>query len=141
MTGEIEHENARKFALAGNATFTLVSEDTQKRFTYRMSKCDKNAALYFIEVLVGSDNVSDYRYCGCYNNDTCKFTPTVSYRNSPTYAWPASLRAIQYFLCNIDNLSCKLHMYHEGKCARCGRKLTTPESITRGIGPECLRRM
>ena len=28
-------------------------------------------------------------------------------------------------------------VHHEGKCGRCGRKLTTPESCLRGIGPEC----
>jgi hypothetical protein len=28
---------------------------------------------------------------------------------------------------------------HEGKCCRCGRTLTTPESIERGIGPECVK--
>jgi hypothetical protein len=29
------------------------------------------------------------------------------------------------------------HFYHEGKCAKCGRQLTTPESIDRGFGPIC----
>ena len=27
-----------------------------------------------------------------------------------------------------------------GKCRRCGRRLTTPESITRGLGPECFKK-
>jgi hypothetical protein len=27
---------------------------------------------------------------------------------------------------------------HTGKCGRCGRKLTDPQSIARGIGPDCL---
>lgn len=30
-------------------------------------------------------------------------------------------------------------LYHEGICSCCGRKLTDPESITRGIGPRCLQ--
>jgi Family of unknown function (DUF6011) len=34
-----------------------------------------------------------------------------------------------------------LEVWHEGRCGRCGRKLTVPESIARGIGPECAGRM
>jgi hypothetical protein len=26
---------------------------------------------------------------------------------------------------------------HSGRCGRCGRTLTTPDSIERGLGPEC----
>jgi hypothetical protein len=28
-------------------------------------------------------------------------------------------------------------VHHEGKCGRCGRKLTVPESVKSGFGPEC----
>jgi hypothetical protein len=27
---------------------------------------------------------------------------------------------------------------HEGRCGRCGRTLTVPESIDSGFGPECI---
>jgi hypothetical protein len=30
-----------------------------------------------------------------------------------------------------------VEFWHEGKCCRCGRKLTVPASIASGIGPEC----
>ena len=28
-------------------------------------------------------------------------------------------------------------VYHVGKCGKCGKKLTTPESILTGLGPTC----
>jgi hypothetical protein len=31
-------------------------------------------------------------------------------------------------------------IWHEGRCGRCGRKLTVPDSIAIGIGPDCLTR-
>jgi hypothetical protein len=31
-----------------------------------------------------------------------------------------------------------LEIWHEGRCGRCGRKLTVPESIHNGYGPECI---
>jgi Family of unknown function (DUF6011) len=30
-------------------------------------------------------------------------------------------------------------LHHEGRCGRCGRLLTVPESITSGYGPECVK--
>jgi hypothetical protein len=29
-------------------------------------------------------------------------------------------------------------IWHEGRCGRCGRRLTVPESIESGYGPECI---
>ncbi len=51
-----------------------------------------------------------------------------------------STRAFRWFVENLlarGAVSEKVEFWHEGKCARCGRKLTTPESIQRGLGPEC----
>lgn len=31
-------------------------------------------------------------------------------------------------------------MSHLGRCRRCGRTLRDPDSVSRGIGPECLRK-
>lgn len=31
-----------------------------------------------------------------------------------------------------------MKLYHEGMCCRCGRRLTNPDSIKRGIGRKCL---
>jgi len=33
-----------------------------------------------------------------------------------------------------------VEFYHSGNCAKCGRKLTTPESIKNGLGPICFNR-
>lgn len=35
----------------------------------------------------------------------------------------------------------RMHLFHEGVCARCGRPLTNPASIEIGIGPVCQERM
>jgi hypothetical protein len=32
-------------------------------------------------------------------------------------------------------------IHHEGRCGKCGRLLTVPESVETGIGPECAKRM
>ena len=137
----IDNDKALDFVLAGNATFTLVSKDTSRRFTYKMQRCKTNPHAYFVKLLYGPDNTSDYRYVGCYFDDSETFHLVRHYRDSAEYTWPASIRAINYFLQHLGNLSNRFIVYHEGRCARCGRKLTTPDSIIDGIGPECRRYM
>lgn len=132
-------ENPKEFAFAGNATITLESENTKNRFTYKITKSKDDDCLYFIKMLHGPDNENDYRYIGCYYTDSEYFHPCKKYKETPLTFWPPSMRAIKYFLEHIDKLPSKLHVYHEGKCGKCGRKLTTPESIKRGFGPECCK--
>ena len=132
-------QNPKEFIFAGNATFTLESENTGNRFTYKMQKSDDLDDLYFIKLLVGQDNQSDYRYIGCYYRDSGYFHPSKKYQEIDRVLWPPSMRAIKFFFEKLDDLPPKLHVYHEGRCGRCGRPLTTPESIKRGFGPECVK--
>ena len=130
-------ENAKELALAGNSLITLESDATNKHFTYKIQRSVNDDNLYFIKTLRGPDNEKDYRYIGCYFSDTGTFVVEKTYKNMPSFDWPKSIQAIRYFLNYIDNLPDKLHVYHNGRCCRCGRILTTPESIKRGLGPEC----
>lgn len=42
---------------------------------------------------------------------------------------------------SVDHLMKEADWWHEGRCGRCGRRLTVPESIESGFGPECARRI
>lgn len=35
----------------------------------------------------------------------------------------------------------QVEVWHEGRCGRCGRRLTVPESISTGFGPECVKKV
>lgn len=139
MNNLLTTDNIRDYVLGGNATFTLVSGDTERRFTYKMQVSDNKPCLYFVRLLHGPDNEQDYKYIGCYYSDTGIFYIAKEYRDRANYSWPASIRAINYFLQHLEHVPTNLYVYHEGRCARCGRKLTTPQSIMDGFGPECRR--
>ena len=53
---------AKAYALAGNATFTVLNPDTGNRFTFkiRRKEVEENKELFFVGLLSGSDNESDY---------------------------------------------------------------------------------
>jgi hypothetical protein len=123
----------REFIFAGHARFTLRSLKTGMRYTYqvKVKKQDLEAGktgpdvTYFVALLRGPDNVSDYRYLGVLRK--------------PGNFWTIALVWMLDRL-KVDRtgvLGVALEVWHEGKCGRCGRTLTVPESVASGIGPVC----
>lgn len=127
----------REFMLAGNAVFTLRSKRTGTRFTYRIRKPDEGKP-HFVGVLTGVDNHSSYTFLGSIFRET---EYRLGQRSKIAFDAP-SARAFSWFWKALSRnvLHPKLEVWHEGTCGRCGRKLTVPESIASGLGPECARR-
>ena len=130
-------ETIQKFTLAGNATVTLVSEKTGNRFTFKVRQSKPNAdgsQVHFVGVLTGSDNTSNYSYLGILSQNQFRRTA-----KSAIGADAPSAKAAEWAFNRILQgvLPQGLQVWHEGKCGRCGRKLTVPSSIESGIGPEC----
>ena len=133
----------KSYALAGHATLTLTSERTGARYTYRISRtkgADWDGSprkLWFVGLLTGPDNESDYEYVGLING-TFKTTHKTRLLANST-----PLLAFDYFWRNVeaDRMPPEVEVRHCGRCGRCGRKLTVPESIDRGIGPDCTNMM
>lgn len=133
-------EKIKRFTTAGNARLTLVSERTGQRFTYQVKeKKDeegKPTGFFFVSVLTGPDNTSSYTYLGCLSNG--RF---INDRHLRIGAEAPSRRGFAWFWRNLNggDLS-KVEVWHEGRCGRCGRVLTVPESIQTGLGPVCAGR-
>lgn len=132
---------ARTFALAGNARMTLVSVKTGTRFTFRIkakevAKDQAPNPPWFVSLLTGRDNGSDYTFMGTIFEDGVtyrhgrKSVVTADAASAKGFAWAWSFLA-------KGELPPECEVWHEDKCGRCGRALTVPESILRGIGPEC----
>lgn len=141
----------RRYILGGNSTFTLVSKKTGQRFTYKVKSAAKDReknwstgnqdrSLYFVSLLSGPDNSNDFRYIGLLRGDingAYRFGATTKSHakpGSPSYdafafVWNAIEQGARF--------PSGVEFWHEGSCCICGRKLTVPESIASGIGPEC----
>ena len=136
-----------QFMLAGNAHFTLLSNATGNHFTYRLSACEGKPGLWFLSVLTGSNNESDYSYAATLRHENGKpFTLSPTAKSRVAFDAP-SMKAFRWFFRllfqsgpeGMEQFYRQGAFYHEGKCGRCGRTLTTPESVERGIGPECAK--
>ena len=126
-------QDAHKYIFAGNATITLRSKKTDTHFTYKIRKSDKGD-VFFVQLLTGPDN---YSYLACIFADR-PYHLHYSAKSCAGVDAP-SFRAMSYALkhLNADAIPEALEIRHEGSCGRCGRPLTVPSSIDRGIGPDC----
>lgn len=127
--------DALAFILAGNATITLRSEKTSTRYTYKI-KASKDGNLHFVSLMNGSDNEGSFQYMGLIRNGDYqhgrKSHITVDASCNKAFAW-------MFALLREGRIHDQLKIWHEGRCGRCGRKLTVPESIEQGLGPECVQ--
>ena len=136
-------ENPEDFVLAGKAIFTVQNENTGNRFTYKVKQAEADKKVWFVSVLNGPDNGSNYAYIGTiFGNDF--HVPTLDFRltkKSTVKADAQSFRVFAWMLKNKSVLPEFVKLHHEGFCGRCGRRLTVPESIKNGLGPECAKRV
>jgi hypothetical protein len=97
---------------------------------------------YFANLLRGPDNTADFAYMGVVRDKPPRFFWTQASgkvgRGAPAHK--ALLWMLDAMRCGRDVLGSSLEVWHEGRCGCCGRKLTVPDSIAAGLGPECARR-
>jgi len=136
---------SKDFFLGGNATFT-VENPTGDYYTFKIRKAKGNARYnnqpYFVGLLSGPNNETDYTYLGMMDNlETGSIRLTAKSRMKDD---SKPVKVVRWALLHSfgDGLIPEGYkIRHEGKCACCGRALTVPESLTRGIGPECWNKM
>lgn len=126
----------KPFILGGNAKITLVSTKSGCRFTYRIraKEVEEDRVLHFVSVLTGPENTSDYSFLGTIF-DGEKFVHGKKSKIAPD---APSAKAFSWLWQNLATQDAEV--WHSGRCGRCNRELTTPESIERGLGPVCAGR-
>jgi len=133
-----------RFLLAGNAHVTFQSRRTGTRFTYRVvlaevrsrREGDDRPPPHFVSVLTGPD---DYNYLGCIF-DGLRYSHGVKSRIAKDAPSAVAFDWVWRKLTN-GKVHPELGVWHEGRCGKCGRRLTDPASISSGLGPVCAGRV
>ena len=157
---------SRSFLLAGQAIFTVeppaafvadhakarplpggrIAPGCRPHYTYRIREASNSGGQnggihkYVTELLIGPQNENDFKYLAMLNDRTGSIFAGKKYEHQKE-TW--GFKILRHVLkavwegreIEIVNSGWKVH--HAGQCGRCGRRLTTPESIESGIGPEC----
>lgn len=151
------NETIKRFVLAGQALFTIRSSKTGTRFTYRVVRASRLTSRvvmgqkdreppYFVRALTGSGNAGKFAYMGLlWQNGDGSYKYTHPRNSAMSYSAPC-VKAFKWTWKRVlDNQSLQakdgaVEFWHAGLCARCGRPLTVPESIERGMGPICAQK-
>jgi len=136
MQNEIQ---TSEFFKGGNALFT-VGNPTGEHYTFKIRQPKGDNKPYFVSLLTGPQNDSDYTYLGIFNPIQMRvyLTKKSKYTEESTpvkvVRWAIQMVALGRLVPEGYTIQ------HEGRCCRCGRTLTTPESVEAGIGPECAKK-
>lgn len=141
LPNQDEHHNfsnndqIKSFVLGGKSIFTIQNILTGNRFTYKVIKAKKNSKLFWINVLVGRDNLTDYKFIGCFSLEQ-GFKHSTSSKISNQ---AISVKAMHYYINRLfaNKLPSNIRTYHLNFCGRCGKALTVPSSVESGFGPDC----
>lgn len=143
------------FFFGGKAIFTVKNNTTGEHRTYQIKITKPNARFRRPTTLMlqmtGTDNEKHYSYVGkiirtyvsaaqAYDRKEHKPGTLEKTDNSKFSEDSKQFKACKWILRHIwFNLDWPdtMEVNHAGRCGRCGRLLTNPESIERGIGPEC----
>lgn len=129
---------------------TFQSAKTGERRTFRINPMDKLAVAekgirdqrFFVKFLSGSDNSNDYTYLGQILNG--RFTLTQKSRtNGITEQTPSYVIFKVAFetLLATTVMPKMLQVTHSGRCGKCHKALTVPQSVNDGFGPECIEKV
>ncbi len=123
-----------KFFSAGNAKFT-VSNNKGDHYTFRIGRREEKQP-FFVSLMTGPDNENSFTYLGLFNPETLDVRLTAKSKFTED---TVPVKVIRWAVKAVasNKLPQGYSVQHAGKCCRCGRTLTTPESINRGWGPEC----
>jgi hypothetical protein len=89
-------------------------------------------------LLNGPDNTNSFVYIGIIKNGN-QFLWTAKSRVGKD---APSIIGFTYVLnALVDNNMRGFEVWHEGRCGRCGKPLTVPESIASGFGPDCIQKV
>lgn len=137
MTATAETSAPSAFARI-EGTFTIANPDG-RHYTVRVRTQKADAAFAagqkVVGVLTGPDNVHAYTGQGFLTPEGLR-----PWRR----AEGTTLARVAAFVCRVllgkQALPAGYSLQESRVCVRCGRKLTTPESLALGLGPECARR-
>ena len=139
-------EQTRNLLFQGKFIFTIQSKKTSKRFTYKIIQPKDNkkqTKVFFVSVQTGPSNLK-FGYFGHIwldeNTGKSEFN-FAKVEKAKVKRDAEQVKFFTYFLHELmaERLEGRVDIYHSGHCARCGKRLTTPESVKLGIGPECIK--
>ncbi len=137
----------RTFIYSGKADFSVINEISGEILTFKATPTSQEKISFNIEVkkqdLDTIFNIfkSNTSYPWTYLGIMKKLRLCKQYRNpqiqteTKLFIW-----LLAHLHTNMPITSC-IKLVHNGKCGRCGRRLTDDKSLKQGFGPHCIKKV
>lgn len=130
----LDPNDVKKYMLAGQSVFTVFNMNTGNHMTYKIdrkkSKSENEQLLWFVSVCYSYDSFS---CIGRILNN--KFLPSMKMDVNDKSVKGFDV-VWKHYGENLNPMN-NVKILHSGYCARCGKLLTEPESLKRGMGSYC----
>ena len=124
-----------------NGRYIIHNRETSEHRTFRIRTQSEDARFApgerIISLLTGPDNGNDYMGFGFVDDAGIRVWRSKqggAYERHAEVIWSLGVDA------SLSEYAETYQLLLEGRCVRCNRALTTPESIESGIGPICAGR-
>ena len=126
-------ENILQFVLGGKSIFTVV--DGSNHYTYKIQrkKTDDNSKIFWCSA-IRAGKVMYFGYIKISGN-------RLKYKHNTKNGIGFSDSSTRIFQTLISTRGAGMTIYHMGRCGCCGKMLTDPDSISRGFGPDCWKKI
>jgi len=134
-----------------NGELTIENTATGEHRTFRIKRQKDDSRFApgqrIVQLLTGSDNTGDYQTFAFLIDDkpdARQGMPIFRKKRAQSEKWAQYATALWSLaiMGEASPYTAKGYTLHVSRhCIRCNRLLTTPESIERGIGPECATRL
>lgn len=140
-------------------TLTVKSLRSGSHLTYRLRPVKRDprdravGRVVMVDVLTGPNNGADYTFLGAVYFGPRRELPVLTgprtqspagSGGSPISDDAPSAKTLHWLfgrLARGEGPGPAAEVWHDGTCARCGRPLTTPESLALGLGPICAEKL
>jgi hypothetical protein len=137
---------ALEFICAGNSAFTLLSEKSGNKYSYRVKKAKHSTEDHpplFVYIMNGRAKLQAYDHIGTiFTSPTdLSFVWERVFQPRRSMVMLPALHAFQYAFnaLRVCKMPVNCQIWQSGRCGRCNRILTNPASILTGFGEECFQ--
>ena len=133
---ELDLESFHDFLFGGDAEFSIINTERGRKADYHV-RVNTEGNVWFIYIC---EKGNRYRYAGFIVRRGNDFEYRKGLKGTYEYE-DACIRVLFYILKYKSRSDKNLQVIHHGKCSVCGRKLKDIESVRRGIGSSCFKKI
>lgn len=133
---QVDKNYILEFLLGGKCECVICNTKTGNKFNFRINVSENNKNMFFVYA-----NIDGKKAYAGYIKIKDNAISYIQGNKGVLSENDLPIKALLYVIRHYKTLPDSVEVLHVGKCSRCGRRLTNPESIHTGLGPACFKKV